>query len=299
MQISINKQSIFDELKAFVAAVGVWALVALALTFLSDFIFGVTPNKLGILSVVIGLTAGIYVAYLINGHKIPKLILGILIVTGVVFYVSTSFIGRSRVFGSAMEPSYKDREGIWVDRFTVEFNKPKRGEVVLVKNTSNGESIKRVIGLPKEEIKLLGSMVIINGDNVLIEPYVKTTERCTLGASFASPSYAATYKLNSDEYLVLSDHNRTELLPPTVVLGTDIVGRVIGQKGQPTMTKLSPTGLKEYNNPEFKISFLYSSGCSIESKDKNKITVKDSQSNETLVDITLFAQNPEKLTTEE
>src|SRR3989344_8531034 len=298
MRISLSKQDIFNELKAFVAAIGVWTLTSLVLMLITSFIFGVTPNKIGILATIIGLAAGIFVAYTINDRKIPKLTLGMMIIVGAIFYILTSFIGRSMVFGPGMEPSYKDREGIWVDRFTVEFNKPKRGDVVLVQNSSGGDSIKRVIGLPGEEIKLVGSMVVINGDSVLVEPYVKTTERCAMGVSFINP-YVSTYKLDSYEYLVLSDNNRLELQPPTVVSQTNIIGRVLGQKGQPTITKLSPTGLKEYNNPELKISFQYSSGCLVESKEKNKITVKESQSGSALLDITLFAQNPKRLTTEE
>lgn len=298
MKISINRQKIFNEIKAFVAAIGVWTLTSVALMLITLFIFGVTPNKIGILSTAIGLAAGVYVAYLINYRRIPKLTLGILIVVGTISYILTSFIGRSMVFGSGMEPSYKDKEGIWVDRFTVEFNKPKRGEVVLVQNSSGGDSIKRVIGLPGEEIKLLGSMVVINGDSVLVEPYVKTTEGCAIGTSFINPS-VATYKLNPHEYLVLSDNNRLELQPPIVVSQTSIVGRVIGQEGQPTITKLSPVGLKEYSNSQLKVSFQYSSGCLVEDKEKNKITVKESQSGSALLDITLFAQNPKRLTTEE
>ena len=238
------------------------------------FLFGMQMTRGKILAIGGIYIAGIFVAYTINDRKIPKLTLGMMIIVGAIFYILTSFIGRSMVFGPGMEPSYKDREGIWVDRFTVEFNKPKRGDVVLVQNSSGGDSIKRVIGLPGEEIKLLGSMVVINGDSVLVEPYVKTTERCAMGVSFINP-YVSTYKLDSYEYLVLSDNNRLELQPPTVVSQTNIIGRVLGQKGQPTITKLSPTGLKEYNNPELKISFQYSSGCLVESKEKNKITVKE------------------------
>lgn len=293
----INRQNISNELKAFVAAIGVWTLTSLVLMFITSFIFGVTPNKIGILATVIGLVAAVFVAYTINDRKLPKLTLGILIIVGAIFYILTSFIGRSMVFGSGMEPSYQDREGIWVDRFTVEFNKPKRGEVVLVQDSAGGDSIKRVIGLPGEEIKLLGSMVIINGDSVLVEPYVKTTERCAIGTSLVNP-YVSTYKLNSYEYLVLSDNNRVELRPPIVVSQTSIVGRVIGQKGQPTITKLSPTGLKEYSNSELRVGFQYSSGCLVESKEKNRITVKESQSGSALLDITLFAKNSKKLTTE-
>lgn len=287
----------FNELKAFAAGIGVWTLTSLGIMFITSIFFGIMSGKIGILSTAIGLLGGIYVAYIINDHKIPKLTLGILVILGVILYGFTSVIGRSMVYGTGMEPSYKDREVIWVDRFTAEFSKPKRGEMVLVQDSSGGESIRRVIGLPNEEIKLLGSMVIINGGNVLVEPYVKATERCAIGTSFVNPN-STTYNLQPYQYLVLPD-NRGDLRDPTVVTQTNIVAKVLGQRGQPTITKLSPSGLKEYENNELKLGFQYSSGCIVEDKEKNRILVKESQSGAPLLDITLFGQNPNKLTTEE
>lgn len=294
-----NKQNIFNELKALVAGIGVWAIVLLVVTLLTALIFGVTPNKIGILSTIIGLVGGIYVAYIINGHRIPKLTFGVLVISGAVFYGLTYLISRSMIYGIGMEPSYRNTEGVWVDRFTVELSKPKRGEVVLVKGGSSGaESIKRIIGLPGEEVKLLGGMVIINGDSALVEPYVKVkvAEECAIGSSFTSP-YAYSFKLEPYEYLVLQD-NREESPQPIVISETDIVGRVLNQRGQPTLTKLSPSGLKEYSNINLGVSFQYSSGCMVEEKDK-ELKVKDSRSDSPLLGITLFGKNPKELTTED
>ena len=74
---------------------------------------------------------------------------------------------------------------------------PGRGQVVQCRFAGrDGTYIKRVVGMPGEEIRFLGAELWVNGEAVS-EPYV------------SSPSEDYAIALGEDEYLVLGD-NRAE-----------------------------------------------------------------------------------------
>ncbi len=78
-----------------------------------------------------------------------------------------------QVKGASMEPNFTDGEYILTNKFEYKFSDPKRGDVVVFKSPQNPDIdfIKRIIGLPGDEIKLENNHFYING-KVLEEPYI-------------------------------------------------------------------------------------------------------------------------------
>jgi signal peptidase I len=103
-----------------------------------------------------------------------------------------------------MEPSCHTRERVIVDRLTMLLTGPSRGDVVVLDSPTTPDEllIKRVIGLPNENVVIRDGRVYIDG-RLLDESYVK--EYCTY------LSCNGEWQLGPDEYFVLGD-NRSHSL---------------------------------------------------------------------------------------
>jgi signal peptidase I len=98
------------------------------------------------------------------------LIVLVIFITMIHFFVATLFI----VDGLSMEPNYHTNEYIIVNRFQYLFEKPERGDVVVLKfpgDPDHKKYIKRIIGLPGENVIIQDGSVFINGTK-LNEPYL-------------------------------------------------------------------------------------------------------------------------------
>jgi signal peptidase I len=79
-----------------------------------------------------------------------------------------------RVSGHSMEPALADGELRWVIRRWAS-HPPRRGEVWMVEGPK-GSSVKRVLGLPGDQVRWQGPDVWVNGEP-LAEPWVTHPER--------------------------------------------------------------------------------------------------------------------------
>lgn len=103
-----------------------------------------------------------------------------------------------RVTGGSMLPNYADGRVNFIYRLSYRSHEPQRGDVVGVRLA--GPSImflKRVVGLPGEQIGFSGGYVTVNG-KPLDEPYLR----------WPSSWEREPVQLGSDEYFVVGD-NRT------------------------------------------------------------------------------------------
>lgn len=77
------------------------------------------------------------------------------------------------IASASMEPTFKVKEQVVVNRFAYFFKSPERGDIVLLKSpVSTKEVVKRVVGLPGELISISDKEVYID-DELLEEDYVK------------------------------------------------------------------------------------------------------------------------------
>lgn len=80
-----------------------------------------------------------------------------------------------KVEGTSMQPHLSDEERIFVNKFVYRFTEIERGDVVVFwyPNDPTKSFIKRVIGLPGDQVEVRSGSVYVNGER-LYEPYVPT-----------------------------------------------------------------------------------------------------------------------------
>ena len=73
---------------------------------------------------------------------------------------------RTSVVGSSMEPNLSNGQEIMIDRIIYQFKGPKLGDVVVFRPNGNENahlSVKRVIGVPGDSIRIVSGKVFLNG----------------------------------------------------------------------------------------------------------------------------------------
>lgn len=93
-----------------------------------------------------------------------------------IFVVAYLFLFRpSVVQGYSSYPTIKPDEKVIAERVSYHFQNPQRGDFVILESPNNPEVdfIKRIVGLPRETIRINYGKVFINGD-VLDEPYISS-----------------------------------------------------------------------------------------------------------------------------
>lgn len=132
-----------------------------------------------------------------------------LITIGILLIVLIFIVTFQPIAGNSMVPTLEEGNVVLVSKFSYHFSKIKRNDIVTLK--VNGKSyVKRVIGLPGEDIKYLKNVLYIND-----EPFTEEF----LGAEIETSGFTLEDVCKEDEcpdgvipedkYLVLGD-NRPE-----------------------------------------------------------------------------------------
>ena len=103
---------------------------------------------------------------------------------------------RIRIDGSSMEPNLHHGEFVIVSKLNYRFGSPERGDVVVFDFPRNitQEYIKRVIGLPGDQVQIRDGEVYIN-EVLLSEPYLEN-----------EPNYEGRWEVPENTYFVLGDN---------------------------------------------------------------------------------------------
>jgi len=143
--------------------------------------------------------------------NLREVVIAILIFV-VVFAVVQLSIGSYKVEMTSMDPTFKPKDCIMVDKLTYRVRDPHRGEVVIVwppkdRMSSKNPYIKRVVGLPGETVKIEDGQVYIKTKDgsefrLLSEemPGVSVTPECRNDGQ---------WEIQKGQYFVLGD-NRDE-----------------------------------------------------------------------------------------
>jgi signal peptidase I len=125
-------------------------------------------------------------------------IIAIIIVIPIRVFVAQPFI----VSGSSMYPTFENADYLIVDELSYHLGNPERFDVVIFRypKDPNKFFIKRVIGLPNEEIVIKGSSITIISDErpeglTLEEPFVENTSENNMSV-----------KLQGEEYFMMGDN---------------------------------------------------------------------------------------------
>jgi signal peptidase I len=119
------------------------------------------------------------------------------LVLSIVLFVSINMISaRIRVDGVSMEPTLMSGEMVIVNRLSYRLGSPQRGDIIVFyfPHDPKVEYIKRVIGLPGDEVEVKNNTVYVNGQ-LLDESYLKVTT-----------NYIGTWSVPAGQLFVLGDN---------------------------------------------------------------------------------------------
>ena len=117
----------------------------------------------------------------------------------IAFTIRTFLFEPIRVDGQSMCDTLQDGEIMLVTKPEYLVGDPEVGEVIICKYPSRKENfVKRVMGVPGDEIMIISNIVFRNGE-IVSEPYL-TAERNDNGFTMAP------FKLGEGEYFVMGDN---------------------------------------------------------------------------------------------
>jgi signal peptidase I len=119
------------------------------------------------------------------------------LVLSVVLFVSINMISaRIRVDGASMEPTLVSGEYVIVNRLSYRLGSPQRGDIIVFHfpRDPKEEYIKRIIGLPGDEVEVKNGAVYVNGQ-LLNESYLKV-----------KMDYLGTWSVPEGQLFVLGDN---------------------------------------------------------------------------------------------
>ena len=121
--------------------------------------------------------------------------------------------GRYVVSGQSMEPALSHNQIVFVNKKAYGLASPQRGDIVVVTPpaTPNLEAVKRIVGLPKENIKLLNTGVCVNGKTITANWSLHYTNKI---------DHCFEWTTQENEYVVLGDN--------IALLSPDMSSKMIG-----------------------------------------------------------------------
>jgi len=128
----------------------------------------------------------------------------IVFAVGIFFFIYLLIMRPHKISGQSMMPNFQDAEYLLTEKVTYYTRNPNRGDVVVFMPpiSTTDEFIKRVIGLPGENVMVKDGHVYIN-DKLLAEPYIKD-DVITSGGPFLSEG--VQYTVPAGEYFVMGDN---------------------------------------------------------------------------------------------
>ncbi len=119
-----------------------------------------------------------------------------ILLTLVIFIVINTLTSRFRIEGPSMNPTLHEGQYLIINKLVYKLHPPERGDIIVFHHPRNAERdlIKRVVGLPGEEIQVREGHVYVD-DVLLEEPYL-----------VYSGGRSARYTLGADEFYVLGDN---------------------------------------------------------------------------------------------
>lgn len=122
---------------------------------------------------------------------LETLVLSILLFVGI-----NAISARIRVDGFSMEPTLHSGEFVIVNKLAYRLGQPEIGDVIVFHYPRDPEQeyIKRVIGLPGDDVRVQNGQVYVNGVAIK-EPYIASP-----------PNYQDEWKVPSDSLFVLGDN---------------------------------------------------------------------------------------------
>jgi signal peptidase I len=142
-------------------------------------------------------------------HYVLKTFRLVLIVIVGLLFIRSFIVEPGRVNGRSMEPTYYDERIFFVNKFLLLFSEPERGQIIqFIEPTSNELFIKRIIGLPGEQVKVQQNKIFLvdteGNETVLVEDYLPDNT-VTRSATGGAEDYSV---IEENEYFVVGDNRK-------------------------------------------------------------------------------------------
>lgn len=113
-----------------------------------------------------------------------------------------------KIKGDSMLPNFSDGEFLLTNKVSYRTGQPERGDIIVFQPPgADQDFIKRIVGLPGENVAVSGGGVFING-NKLVEPYVEPGVQTNPGKFFPD---GESRIVPVDSYFVLGDNRENSL----------------------------------------------------------------------------------------
>ncbi len=131
-----------------------------------------------------------------------------------------------KVSGSSMFPNFHTGDYIITNKITYRFQEPKRGDIIVLKNPkdTSQDFIKRIIGLPNDQVKVQDGHVFINGKQLqekYLDPSLLTPPGAFLREGQEITVEPGNYIVMGDNRTASSDSREWGYVPKE-----DIIGKV-------------------------------------------------------------------------
>lgn len=128
-------------------------------------------------------------------EAVAREIIETLLLTFFIFWMVNSLVGRYRIDGSSMNPTLSDGQYLLINNISYYLDEPTFGDIIVFRHPrSELNLIKRVIGVPGDEIAVSNRQVTVNGV-ALDEPYINS-----------APTYNGNWDVPEGQYFVLGDN---------------------------------------------------------------------------------------------
>ena len=155
---------------------------------------------------------------------ILKWIIDVVAIMAVALFFVIYMCDTAKMIGNSMAPKLNNGESVLINKLSYAISEPERYDVVVFKDDEEKLTIKRIIGLPGEEIKIEDSKIYIrnkDGETVLEDKYCKD--------KFEAGYVTEYVKIPTGEYFVLGDSRNVSEDSRFLYVGNineeDIVGK--------------------------------------------------------------------------
>lgn len=138
------------------------------------------------------------------------LVVVMLIVVFIRGFLFTNYI----VFGQSMMPTIENNERVIINKIGYDIGTPKRFDMIVFHATETSDYIKRIIGLPGDEIEYKDDVLYINGEaidethlNGAVENYVNSTYT----DDFSLEELTGVKSVPENHLFVLGDNRRNSI----------------------------------------------------------------------------------------
>ncbi|MBI2607423.1 MAG: signal peptidase I [Candidatus Doudnabacteria bacterium] len=156
------------------------------------------------------------------------------------------------VSGSSMEPNFSNGQYLIIDEISYRFRQPQRGEVLVIRFPEDRKQffIKRVLGLPGEQVKIENGRVIIfnteHPNGAVVEEVYLSNQGLTFPHNTSLVGGKNVLTLKEDQYFMLGDNRlaSSDSRDWGILKEQDIVGRVF-------LRALPITTFDLFDSPEY------------------------------------------------